>query len=106
MKIRNLDRRSFVKIAASSFAAIPFVVNAQAEAQKLAEDDPTAVALGYKEQSTEVESDKYPNHQDTQLCSGCSLYTGGADAWGGCAIFPEKQVAADGWCTAYAEKPS
>lgn len=106
MNIKSLDRRSFVKIAAGSLAAIPLIVNAQAENQQLAEDDPTALALGYKEKSTEVDSEKYSTHEDTQLCSGCSLYGGGTDSWGGCPIFPGKQVAGDGWCTAYAAKPS
>ncbi|MFT7528856.1 MAG: hypothetical protein ACI9LY_004022 [Arenicella sp.] len=106
MTIKDLDRRKFGKIAAFSIAAIPLLVNAQPEDKKLAEDDPMAVALGYKENSTEVDSQKYSNHADAQLCSGCSLYVASDDAWGGCAIFPGKLVAANGWCTAYAAKPS
>ena len=27
-----------------------------------------------------------------------------ADAWGGCPIFPGKQVAGKGWCSAYVKK--
>lgn len=103
---KNLDRRTFVKVAASSLAAIPLVVTAQAEDSKLAEDDLMAVSLGYKEKSSEVDAAKYPNHSDDQLCTGCSLYTGGTDPWGGCAIFPAKLVAGEGWCAAYAAKPS
>lgn len=106
MKTRNIDRRTFVKVTASSLAAIPLIVNAQDESNRLAEDDPMAVALGYKEVSSEVDGQKYANHDDKQLCSGCSLYVDGADGWGPCAIFPGKVVAADGWCTAYAAKPS
>ena len=108
MKIKNIsiNRRTFVKVTASSFAALPLLVSAQAESIKLAEDDPTAIALGYKEKSSEVDAQKYANHDAKQLCSGCSLYADGADGWGACAIFPGKQVAADGWCTAYAAKPS
>lgn len=104
MRSKDLDRRSFVKVAAGALAAIPLVVNAQDS--RLAEDDPTAVALGYKHKSSEVDSSKYSNHKADQLCSGCSLYTGGKEAWGGCAIFPGKQVAADGWCSAYVPNPS
>jgi hypothetical protein len=106
MLIKNPNRRKFVKVAAASLAAIPVLVNAQAVDAKLAEDDPTAIALSYKEKSTEVDAEKHPNHEASQLCSGCSLYTGGTDPWGGCAIFPGKLVAADGWCAAYAAKPS
>lgn len=106
MKIKNIDRRTFVKVTASTFAAIPLVVSAQAETTNLPEDDAMAVALGYKEISSEVDGEKYANHDDKQLCSGCSLFVDGADGRGACAIFPGKQVAADGWCTAYAAKPS
>lgn len=105
MKIKNIDRRTFVKVTASSLAAIPLLVSAQAETNRLAEDDPTAIALAYKENSSEVNGEKYANHDAKQLCSGCSLYVDGADGWGACAIFAGKQVAADGWCTAYAAKP-
>ena len=106
MTVKKLDRRTFVKVAVGSFAAIPLVVTAQTEIPKLAEDDPTALALGYKEVSSEVDAETYPNHDAAQLCSGCALYVEGADGWGGCAIFPGKQVAGDGWCSAYAAKPS
>ncbi|MFT5572789.1 MAG: hypothetical protein ACI9FR_001713 [Cryomorphaceae bacterium] len=106
MLIENPNRRNFVKVAAASLAAIPVFANAQTLEERLAEDDPTAMALSYKEKSTEVDSAKHANHNDTQLCSNCSLYTGGADPWGGCAIFPGKLVAADGWCAAYAAKPT
>ena len=46
MNMKNLNRRSFVKVAASSIAAIPVIINAQEESQKLTESDPTAIALG------------------------------------------------------------
>jgi hypothetical protein len=105
MLIKNPNRRNFVKAAAASLAAIPVLVSADSTDPKLAEDDLTAIALGYKEKSVDVDAAKYPNHNDAQLCSGCTLYTGGTDPWGGCAIFPAKQVAADGWCAAYAEQP-
>lgn len=106
MTIKSPDRRQFVKVAVGSFAAIPLIVYAQTENQKLAEDDPTAVSLGYKEKSTEVDAEKYPAHEATQLCGGCSLYSGAEEPWGGCVIFPGKQVAAVGWCAAFAASPS
>jgi hypothetical protein len=106
MKTKNINRRTFVKVTASSLAAIPLLVSAQAQSNKLAEDNATAVALGYKEKSSDVDAQKYANHDDKQLCSGCSLYADGADGWGACAILPGKQVAANGWYSAYAAKPS
>ena len=102
----KVDRRSFVKAAACSLAAIPIVTSAEAEKPKLPEDDPQAAALGYKEDSTQVDKAKYPNHEPTQLCDGCALYTTSSDEWGDCSIFPGKLVAAKGWCAAFAPKPS
>ena len=110
MSIKNLNRRRFVKVAASSLAAIPLVVIAQdgapSENQKLALDDPIAVSLGYTENSAEVDSATYPNHDVSQNCAGCTLYLGGDDAWGGCQVFAAKQVPAAGWCAAYVAKPA
>lgn len=101
----NSTRRQFVKAAVGTMAAIPVVSFAEAEMTKLAEDNPQAVALGYLEDSSQVDAEKYPNHTAEQLCSGCALYQGEED-WGGCSIFPGKLVAAAGWCAAYAPKPS
>jgi hypothetical protein len=106
MNNKYLDRRSFVKVAAGTLAAAPLVVDAQSGDPRLAEDDPTAIALGYKEKSHEVDFSKYSNHSADQVCSGCTLYTGGEDPWGGCPIFPGKQVAAKGWCSAFVVRPS
>lgn len=106
MNMKNLNRRSFVKVAASSIAAIPVIINAQEESQKLTESDPTAIALGYKENGTSVDSENYPTYKESQLCSGCTLYIANDDAWGACAIFPGKLVAAKGWCSAYVPVPS
>jgi hypothetical protein len=39
------------------------------------------------------------------LCANCALFQGKAgDAWGGCPIFAGRQVAAKGWCSAWAKK--
>ena len=56
-------------------------------------DDPTAKALSYTEKST----------TEGQTCANCSLYQGG-DAAGPCPIFPDKDVAAAGWCKSWAPK--
>ena len=35
-------------------------------------------------------------------CANCSLFQGKAtDAYGGCTLFGDKQVAARGWCSSY-----
>ncbi len=44
---------------------------------------------------------------DGQNCMGCALYQGAADSEAGpCALFPGSHVAAEGWCKAFAPKPS
>jgi len=104
--IKKLNRRSFVKFAAGSFAGIPVVATKANAGRKLAEDDTAAIALGYREMSSNVDSGKYPNHKETQICGGCSLYVGTAEPWGDCAVFPDKQVSAKGWYAAYVTKPA
>lgn len=106
MSTNKLNRRAFVKVAGISIASMPLISKAQTELERLAEDDPTAVALGYKEVGTEVDAEKYPNHTPEQICSGCVLYTGDDLGWGGCGVFPGKQVAGGGWCSAWVAKPA
>ncbi len=66
-----------------------------AETPKLGLEDPTAKALQYVHESPDA----------AQLCVGCQLYTGTADAeWGPCAIFPGKLVNAKGWCKSWIAK--
>ena len=102
MAKNTLNRRAFVKVAAGSLAAIPFIARAEEGPKPLPEDDAMAIALGYKAVSAEVDAAKYPNHADSQLCKNCALWGGGDAEWGACSIFPGKLVAAEGWCAAYA----
>ncbi|MDO9159700.1 MAG: high-potential iron-sulfur protein [Burkholderiaceae bacterium] len=82
-------------VAATAQAAPPMVV----------ETDAQAMSLGYKADATKVDKAKYPKYAAGQLCSNCALYQGKAtDAAAGCGIFPGKQVAGKGWCSAYAKK--
>ena len=57
---------------------------------------PQASALGYVHEST----------TEGQWCNNCQLWQGGDNAWGGCAIFPGKEVAAKGWCKSWVMKSS
>ncbi|RBP51656.1 high-potential iron-sulfur protein [Arenicella xantha] len=106
MARNTLNRRAFVKVAAGTLAAIPFISRAEAAPEKLSEEDSMAVALGYKAVSTDVDAAKYASHKDDQLCKGCALWQGADAEWGGCSIFPGKLVSANGWCAAYAAKPA
>ncbi len=76
-----------------------------ADAAKVSESDPTAQALGYKEDATKVDKAKYPKYAAGQDCGNCSFYQGKAtDAYAGCPMFAGKQVASKGWCSAYNKK--
>ena len=106
MMSRSSNRRTFmIQIAAAGGAV---VATGRTRAQtKLEESDPQAVALGYKHDTTKVDKAKYPKHEATQKCSNCQLFQGKAtDAWGPCALFGAKQVAGNGWCSAWVKKPA
>ena len=100
------NRRTFIIQAAAVGAGALAAGRTLAQA-KLEENDPQAVALGYKHDSTKVDAVKYPKHEAAQKCSSCQLFQGKAtDAWGPCALFGAKQVAGPGWCSAWVKKPA
>jgi hypothetical protein len=95
--MKKLDRRNFLKLSGSTvigmtLGGVALRANAQ---EKLALDDPTAIALKYVHVS-EVEG---------QYCDNC-MYIQGEDGaeWRPCGIFPGKVVAAKGHCTAWMKK--
>ena len=107
--LRTLSSTGLATLAASSF---PLKALAQAAAgtaapapPKLSESDAQAIALGYKDDTTKVDTKKFPNHQATQICAGCQFYQGTPkDPLAPCQIFAGKQVAAKGWCSSYVKK--
>ena len=109
--VRTLNRRSFLRgtagyattalagytlIASTAHANDPSVLN---------EDDPIALALGYKADATQVDISRYPKKAgeqgSKQICANCTLYTEQNDALGLCAAVPGKLVAGAGWCQAW-----
>ncbi len=88
-----------------ALAGKAFAQDAPPPPVKLTEDDPVAVALGYKEDTTKVDSKKYPQHNNEQHCGICQLYTGKAgEASGPCTAVGNKIVMSAGWCAAYVKK--
>ena len=68
----------------------------------LGEQEPQALKLGYKADTSKVDAQKYPSHKPSQTCANCQLYQGdAASTAGGCVLFGEKAVAAKGWCSAW-----
>ena len=104
--MKDTTRRIFiVRGAACACVALgaPFVAHA---ASHVEETDETAVALGYRHDTSKVNKQRYPNHAAAQHCGNCSFFQGAAtDEWGGCAMFGRKHIAARGWCSAWAKKP-
>ena len=98
------NRRVFLMQVAAS-GAVFAAAGAQAQAAKVDEKDPQAVALGYVADTTKADTKKFPKHTKDQKCSNCALYQGKpTDAAGGCPLFGTKQVAGNGWCSAWAKK--
>jgi hypothetical protein len=104
-------RRRFLKLAVAGAAVAPIASTlllrsaSAADLPHLAESDPTAMALGYKEDATKVDTAKYPTYKPGQMCSACKFWTGQpTDAYGPCQLFPGKATAAKGWCSGFNPK--
>lgn len=107
MNTRRHFLRSLMVTAGAPAILATKVFSQDAKPVKLEESDPTATALGYKEDTTKVDATKYPMHKPDQKCSDCALYTGKAgEATGPCTAFANKIVTAGGWCAAFAKKPA
>jgi len=112
MPIQHLtdrSRRRFLELAAGTVAVAAGLSSRPARAADLphlTESDPTAKALGYREDSRKVVASKYPNHKPGEECGKCNLYKGAPGAqWGPCQIFPGKDVHVKGWCSAFTPRP-
>jgi len=97
------SRRQFMIYTTAGLASLTLASQAQAQAM-LGEAEPTAVALGYKEDAKTVDKAKFPKYAEGQLCSNCQLYASKSAEAGTCTIFPGKLVAGPGWCNAYIKK--
>lgn len=98
--MKPLSRRQFLGSTVATLVISPTLLLTSRTATatdmpKLDPADAQAKALSYVHQSP----------KDDNLCSNCRLYTGSAEAeWGPCAIFPGKQVASAGWCSAWVKR--
>lgn len=103
-----VTRRRFVKTFGAASAAMTTgfatgTVGAE-ELPRVNEDDPMAKALNYVHDARTVDAAK---RFSDRFCNNCALYAGNAsDEWSKCSIFPGKVVAGQGWCSAWAPKPS
>jgi hypothetical protein len=93
-----ITRRKFIKAMALA-GVLPSItigsVKAFASSPQLDPENAQAKALQYVHQSPIAE----------KICGNCRLYTGDAiKEWGPGAIFPGKDVANAGWCSAWVTK--
>ena len=105
------SRRRFLKgvIATTALTALSGGLPAHAaEAPKLAEDDPTAKAMGYVAHAGKLDPAKEPTFKKGSTCASCALYQTAQDKGGfaPCAAFPGKVVSKAGWCRAWAARPA
>ncbi len=104
--MKSTTRRIFItRSIASGCAVLAAPVITHAAPPRVDEKDETAVALGYLHDTKKVDKQQFPKHNPAQNCANCSFFQGAAnDEWGGCAMFGRKQIAAAGWCNAWAKK--
>jgi hypothetical protein len=92
-----------VPAAAGPAPASPGVAVTAGSLPMLDEKDPQALALGYVDDASRSDQVKFNNYVPGHQCSNCANFLGAeGDKTGGCKIFPEKRVTAQGWCTAWA----
>ncbi|MFT5392256.1 MAG: hypothetical protein ACI8PT_002453 [Gammaproteobacteria bacterium] len=97
------NRRHFIKVSLAGAAALQLATVARgagaAGLPHLDEADPSAKALAYVHDASAVSAQT--RGDASRACSSCRFYTSPAEAWGPCALFPGKAVAAAGWCKAW-----
>lgn len=100
------SRRQFISMAPAA-GAVLFAsgIAFAADAPMVDERSPQAAALGYVADATQANTAKFPTYAAGQVCAACSLFQGKPGTGAGpCPLYPGKQVAAKGWCSAFAKK--
>ena len=105
------ERRELLKqgsIALVTLAALTRATHSHAQAKglpHLAESDPQASALGYRDDAKKVDRKKFANYKPGTDCDDCLQFEGKkGEAWAPCKIFPGKAVNRHGWCAAFQPK--
>lgn len=112
------SRRDFIKKTALVAAAVPAlgltsrILSSTAHAsgdvpagmKPVAETDPVANAIGYKQDVKNIDKKKYPKRKPTEFCNNCALYTKANAGWGKCSMLTSGVVSAKGWCGSWNKK--
>lgn len=98
------SRRRSILFAAPALA-LGLAASREAAAQaKVPENDPAAMALGYKEDAAKVDTAKYKNYVKGNTCANCNFYKAKSATEGPCAALGNRLVAAKGWCAVWVKK--
>jgi len=101
----NAARRALLRsltLAAGAAAVMKPVQVRAAEPRNVDPKDTDAVALGYAEDATLVDSKKYPTYAKGSTCENCLLLQGKEGSnYRPCSLFPGKLVAIKGWCSGW-----
>jgi hypothetical protein len=106
----KISRRSIVKsglIAGALLPAAGFMAGTASAAAlpPLDPNDPTAKALGFVNDVSQVDSKSHPTFKAGQKCATCAQFQGKpGDATAACTIFAGKSVPQGGWCQVWAQK--
>jgi hypothetical protein len=98
-----LNRRRFIALV--PVATVGMLTARSASAEQLSESDPTAQALGYRDDVHKVDKVKYASYKPGSVCANCVQYSGKpGEGNGPCAAFGGKSVSVKGWCMAWVKK--
>lgn len=99
MTITSRGRRRFIRLALSGVMAVPVTRVLGADTPRLDPESERARQFGY---THDAASTSNPARKEGARCANCTHFHGDAgDEWSTCNIFPEHQVNADGWCSAW-----
>ena len=105
--MNNPKRRQFIKeTALITLGSSLLSESSHAIATKLNPKDPAAAALGYVENASKVDTQRFPGYKLGQNCASCALILLQYSPYRPCKIFPKNLVNANGWCSAWVKNPN
>ena len=102
--MKKLNRRFFIAATVAGSTATLLCQQARAALQKVTEDEPKAVAVGYRHDTTKVDGARYPKHTPQQHCQVCLAFYPSddeAELWGECDLMSDRLVNKNGWCSSF-----
>lgn len=96
------NRRVFMMKVIAGSTVLASASQVSAASKRVEENEPKAVSLGYRHDTTKVDKAKYPKHSASEKCSGCMAWLGKpADAAAECDLITDRLVSNAGWCSSF-----